>query len=162
MPSAYQFHPMMTADLSMVKQWLAAPHVVQWWGNPDEQFALVSSDLEVEGIDQFIVTVDGHPFAYIQCYDPSVWPDNGFGPQPPGTRGIDQFIGKSDMVGRGHGSAFVRQFVAGQLAAGAPRVITDPVPENARAIRAYEKADFRRQGLVDTPNGIALLMVCNA
>jgi aminoglycoside 6'-N-acetyltransferase len=162
MPGAYQFRPMTTADLPMVKQWLAAPHVVQWWGNTEDQFALVSGDLDVEGVDQFIVAASDHPFGYVQCYDPALWPDNGFGPQPPGTRGIDQFIGEPEMVNCGHGSAFVRQFVEGKLAAGAPLVITDPDPDNARAIRAYEKAGFRRQRLVDTPNGIALLMVRNA
>ena len=34
------------------------------------------------------------------------------------------------------------------------------IPENARAIRCYEKAGFRRVGEVDTPDGRALLMVC--
>ncbi|MGH6727511.1 MAG: GNAT family N-acetyltransferase [Pseudolabrys sp.] len=160
MSNAYQFRPMTTADLPMVKQWLATPAVVQWWGNTDEQFELVSGDLKVEGVDQFIVAAGERPFGYIQCYDPGLWPENGFGEQPPGTRGIDQFIGKPDMIGCGHGSAFVRQFVEARLADGAPHVITDPVPDNARAIRAYEKAGFRRQRLVNTPNGIALLMVC--
>jgi aminoglycoside 6'-N-acetyltransferase len=162
MPGAYQFRPMMSADLPMVKQWLATPTVVQWWGNTDEQFELVSGDLEVDGVDQFIVAAGNRSFGYIQCYDPSLWPNNGFGPQPPGTRGIDQFIGEPDMVGRGHGSAFVRQFTEARLAEGAPQVITDPDPANKRAIRAYEKAGFREQRLVNTPNGPALLMVCRA
>ena len=34
-----------------------------------------------------------------------------FGPQPEGTRGIDQFIGEADMIERGHGSAFIRAFI---------------------------------------------------
>jgi aminoglycoside 6'-N-acetyltransferase len=66
------------------------------------------------------------------------------------------------MVDQGHGSAFIRAFIDRLLAAGAPRVITDPDPANARAIRAYEKAGFRRDRLVDTPDGVALLMVRNA
>jgi aminoglycoside 6'-N-acetyltransferase len=66
------------------------------------------------------------------------------------------------MVDRGHGSAFIRTFIDRLLAAGAPRVITDPDPANGRAIRAYEKAGFRRQHLVDTPDGTALLMVRDA
>ena len=40
--------------------------------------------------------------------------------------------------------------------------MTDPDPTNARAIRAYEKAGFAPRPLVDTPDGIALLMVRNA
>jgi aminoglycoside 6'-N-acetyltransferase len=162
MTEHYEFRPMTAADLPTVKQWLETPHVVQWWGNSDAQFDLVSGDLDVVGINQFIVATGGRRFGYIQCYDPSVWPGNGFGRQPPGTRGIDQFIGEPDMVDCGHGSAFVRQFVEGQLAEGAPRIITDPVPDNGRAIRAYEKAGFCRRGLVNTPNGLALLMVRNA
>jgi aminoglycoside 6'-N-acetyltransferase len=153
---------MTAADLPLVQRWLAAPHVAQWWGNAAEQFALVSGDLEHPAMDQFLVANEERPFAYLQCYDPAAWPDNGFGPQPHGTRGIDQFIGEADMIERGHGSAFIRAFVEDLLSAGTRRVLTDPDPANARAIRAYEKAGFRGSHLVDTPDGRALLMVCQA
>jgi aminoglycoside 6'-N-acetyltransferase len=88
--------------------------------------------------------------------------NTGFGPQPEGTRGIDQMIGVPEMVGQGHGSGFIRAFIERLLADTTPRVVTDPDPENARAIRAYEKAGFVRDKLVDTPDGTALLMVRNA
>jgi aminoglycoside 6'-N-acetyltransferase len=158
----YQFRPMSAGDLPLVKEWLARPHVVEWWGDTYQQFELVSGDLEVEAMDQFIVAQDERPFAYLQCYDPQVWPENGLGAHPGGTRGIDQFIGEADMVGRGHGSAFIRDFIERLIAAGAPRVITDPDPGNRRAIRAYEKAGFRREHELDTPDGRALLMVRDA
>jgi aminoglycoside 6'-N-acetyltransferase len=63
------------------------------------------------------------------------------------------------MVGHGHGSAFVRTFADELLAAGTPRVVTDPDPANIRAIRAYEKAGFCRDRLVETPDGTALFMI---
>ena len=160
--ASYQFRPMSAGDLPLVKDWLARPHVMEWWGDTYQQFELVSGDLEVEAMDQFIVAQDERPFAYLQCYDPQVWPENGLGAHPGGTRGIDQFIGEADMVGRGHGSAFIRDFIERLIAAGAPRVITDPDPGNGRAIRAYEKAGFVRQHEVDTPDGRALLMVRDA
>jgi aminoglycoside 6'-N-acetyltransferase len=134
--------------------------VVRWWGGPEEQYALVSGDLDHPDMDQFIVGVGGRPFAYLQCYALAAW-NQGFGSQPPGTRGIDQFIGEPDMIGRGHGSHFIRQFVDALLRSGTPRVVTDPDPANARAVRAYEKAGFERDRLVDTPDGRALLMVRN-
>jgi aminoglycoside 6'-N-acetyltransferase len=162
MAPAYAFRAMTTADLPLVKRWLTEPHVVQWWGDTCEQFDLVSGDLEVEAMDQFIVTTDDRPFGYLQCYDPEVWPDNGLGHHPMGTRGIDLFVGELDMVNHGHGSAFIRTFIDRLLASGAPRVITDPDPENARAVRAYEKAGFVKDRMVDTPDGPALLMVRNA
>src|SRR4029453_4502348 len=158
---AYVFRPMSEADLPLGKRWLAEPHVMQWWGDTYQQFEIVSGDLEVEAMDQFIVATDERSFGYLQCYNPEAWPDNGLGVHPRGTRGIDQFIGQPDMVDRGHGSAFICSFIDRLLAAGASRVITDPDPANVRAIRAYEKAGFRRDRLVETPDGTALLMVCN-
>jgi len=152
----------MTAeDLPLMKRWLAMPHVTEWWGDAGEQYQLVSDDLEHPAMDQYIVATDGRPFAYLQCYDLTAW-NSGFGTQPLGARGIDQFIGEPDMIGHGHGSAFIRAFIDGRLAAGMPRAVTDPDPANARAVRAYEKAGFRRDRMVDTPDGPALLMVRDA
>jgi aminoglycoside 6'-N-acetyltransferase len=161
MASPYQFRPMSTEDLSMVRRWLEAPHVAQWWHDPDVEFALVREDLDHPAMNQFIVTADDRPFAYLQCYDPTAWPNNGLGAHPDGTRGIDQFIGEPDMVDQGHGSALIRSFVDDLLEAGTLLVVTDPDPANIRAVRAYEKAGFQKAGLVDTPDGRALLMVRN-
>ena len=158
----YQFQPMVADDLPLVRRWLAAPHVAQWWPDPDVQFALVSGDLADPAMDQFIVATENRPFGYLQCYDPTAWPEGGLGKHPDGTRGIDQFIGEPDMIDRGHGSAMIRSFVDQLLRAGTPRVVTDPDPANSRAVRAYEKAGFQKVRLVDTPDGSALLMVRNA
>ena len=91
----------------------------------------------------------------------STWND-GFGAHPPRTRGIDQFIGAPDMIGCGHGSGFIRQFVDGLLTSGIPRVVTDPHRDNGRAVRAYAKAGFQNDRFVDTPEGAGLLMVRDA
>jgi aminoglycoside 6'-N-acetyltransferase len=156
----FAFRAMSAADLPLVRRWLETPEVARWWGQPDGQYALVSGDLDHPDMDQFIVSIDRWPFAYIQCYALSAW-NQGFGPQPSGTRGIDQFIGEPDMIGRGHGSSFIRQFVDTLLISGTPRVVTDPDPDNGRAVRAYAKAGFQSERLVDTPDGQALLMVRN-
>jgi aminoglycoside 6'-N-acetyltransferase len=154
----YAFRPMSAADLPTIQRWLKTPHVSQWWHDPSEQLALVSADLDHPDMTQFIVLADEREFAYLQCYNLGAWA-TGFGPQPEGTRGLDQFIGEADMLDRGHGSAFIRTFADRLFAAGTPRVVTDPDPANARAIRAYEKAGFGRDRMVDTPDGPALLMV---
>jgi len=154
----YEFRLMTADDLPLVKRWLSLPHVAEWWHEPEEQFGLITGDLDEPAMDQYIVVQDDRPFAYLQCYDIAAW-NIGFGPQPQGARGIDQFIGESDMLGCGHGSAFIRSFVDGLLAAGTPRIVTDPDSANLRAVRAYEKAGFRRDRMVDTPDGTALLMV---
>ena len=158
MAPEYVFRPMSVGDLSLVQRWLETPEVVRWWGRADEQYALVSSDLDHPDMDQFIVALGEQPFGYIQCYPLSTW-NQSFGIQPAATRGIDQFIGEPDMIGRGHGSSFIRQFVDELLASGVPRVVTDPDPGNGRAVRAYAKAGFQSERVVDTPDGPALLMV---
>ena len=156
----YQFHEMTADDLPAVRRWVSMPHVIPWCGDPDEQYALITEDMIHPAMDQFIVSLDGRPFAYIQCYALTEW-SQGFGDHPERTRGIDQFIGEFDMMERGHGSAFIRQFTDEQFARGIPRMLLDPNPDNGRAIRAYEKAGFQRDRLVDTPDGVALLMVRN-
>ena len=154
----YVFRPMTQGDLALVRRWLETPEVARWWGQPDEQYGLVRGDLDHPDMDQFIVAIDDHPFAYLQCYALGTW-NEGFGTQPPRTRGIDQLIGEPGMIGHGHGSGFIRQFAETLLASGLPRIVTDPDPDNGRAIRAYAKAGFQSDRLVDTPDGTALLMV---
>ena len=153
---------MTAADLPLLHRWLNEPHVVQWWGEPAAQFDLVSGDLADPAVEQFIVMKNETPFAYLQCYDPEAWAVTWIGAQPRNSRCIDQFIGEVDMVGRGHGSSFIRAFVDDLLLKGIPRILTDPAPDNERAIRAYEKAGFRREHMVETPGGAALLMVRDA
>ena len=161
MAPGYNFRPMTAADLPLIQRWLAHPHVREWWGDPSEQYDLVSGDLDEPAMDQYVVSTDGTDFGYIQCYDLTAW-DSGFGTHPEGTRGIDLFIGEPGMIEIGHGSAFIRAFVDGRLASGAPRIVTDPDPGNPRAVRAYEKAGFAKAHMVDTPDGAALLMVRDA
>lgn len=161
MARSYAFRDMTAHDLPMIKRWLAASHVRQWWGDPAEQYALVSGDLDEPAMDQYIVSTDCRAFGYLQCYDLTAW-NSGFGEQPKGTRGIDLFIGEADMIEQGHGAGMIRVFVDERLGSGAPRVVTDPDPENIRALRAYEKAGFVRVGMVDTPDGPSLLMVRDA
>jgi len=157
----YAFREMTADDLPMIKHWLAEPHVREWWGDPAEQYQLVSGNLDEPAMDQYIVSADGRDFGYLQCYDLTAW-NSGFGEQPRGTRGIDLFIGETDMIEQGHGSAMIRAFVEERLGHGAPRMVTDPDPKNLRAVRAYEKAGFAPVGMVDTPDGPSLLMVRDA
>ncbi len=110
----------------------------------------------------YLVLGDGVPIGYVQSYiakdsGEGWWP----GEQDPGVRGIDQFLANEAQLGRGVGTAMVRAFVQRLFADPAvTRIQTDPSPVNLRAIRCYEKAGFDALGEMDTPDGRALLMVC--
>ena len=121
----------------------------RWWGGGTEPGP---DDLHDPRTAMWIVAVNGSPFAFMQDYDVHGWDDHHFAALPPGSRGIDQFIGRADMLGRGHGPAFIRQRVDALFRDGVPVVATDPHPDNHRAIAAYRKAGFRVAG---EPRGTA-------
>lgn len=138
---AYRFRPVRARDHAMLVRWRSFEHVHCWWGDPDP--AEDSADARVA---RWIVSLRDRPFAYLQDYDVHGWPDHPFRHLPPGARGIDLFIGPPEMLGRGHGTGFIRQRLAGLFREGAPAVCVDPHPDNARAIAVYERAGFRVVG----------------
>ena len=136
----YLFRRVEQADLPLLRAWRVQPHVAEWWGLPEaEDPAETRADPRVA---MWIVEHEGRPFAYAQDYGPHDWPDHPFAHLPRGARGIDEFIGEPDMLGKGHGSAFVRAHCDRLFAAGAPAIGTDPHPDNQRAILAYRRAGF--------------------
>ena len=157
----YRFRPLAAADLPLLRRWFDEPHVRQWWDDPDNGVAEIEQAMCDPDTEPFIVLWGDTPIGYQQCYDPHAEADHPYRDQPRGTRGIDQFIGEPDMVGCGHGSRFMREFVAALFERGAPRVVTDPDPANARAVRAYMKAGFQPLGERDTMFGRVLLMACD-
>ena len=106
-----------------------------------------------------IVSFEGRPFAYAQHYAVHDWSQPHFATLPPGSRALDTFSGVPDMIGRGHGSAFLRLLAERLRADRAPVVAIDPGADNLRARRAYEKAGFRGDAMVNTAAGPAVLML---
>jgi aminoglycoside 6'-N-acetyltransferase Ib len=161
------FRPLTLTDLPLLHEWLARPHVAEWWGRPASLEEVEQEFRPLIGDDSttrpYVVLGNGTPIGYIQSYvamgsGDGWWPDE----QDPGVRGIDQFLAHAEQLGRGLGTAMVRAFVQ-QLFADptVTRIQTDPSPQNRRAIRCYEKAGFHAVGEVDTPDGRALFMVCD-
>ena len=163
MPRAFSFRPLTRADLPLLHDWLNRAHVAEWWDEQrDLEYVLetYAADLDSPVIRMFFAYLDGEPVGYIQVYrvmsaDPEWWTDE----TDPGARGIDQFLANAEQLGQGLGSSMVRQFLASLFSdPEVTSVQTDPSPRNGRAIRAYEKAGFRRVAEVTTPDGPALLM----
>lgn len=158
----YDFRSVEEGDLPMIRDWITAPHAAAWWGDPDEEIASIREHIESISVEPIIVELDGKPIAYLQSYDPHLEEDHPYQDQPFGTIGLDLTLAAAELTGMGHGSALLRQFVAELFDEGAPRVIIDPDPTNARAIRAYEKAGFRAFDTRTTIYGPALMMAINA
>lgn len=158
----YGFRAVTEADLPLLAGWLAEPHVREWWGDPDESLAELREVMENVAMEALIVELDGKPIAYLQSYDPHLEDDHPYADQPFGTLGLDITIGVPELLGLGHGSAIIAQFAEQLFDEGAPRLIIDPNPTNARAIRAYEKAGFVPFDTRTSIYGPALMMARDA
>ena len=150
---------MTAADLPVLRQWLQTPEAAAWWGDLEAEMQNLAADLQEPAMRLWVVGCDGRDFAFLQDYAVHAWDWHPYRDLPAGCIGIDQTIGVPEMIGRGHGSAFIAQHVQRLFDEGAPVVCTDPDPANARAIRAYEKAGFVRYEPRSTEWGECLLML---
>jgi len=162
----FAFRPLAESDPPMLLEWLNRDHLREWWREEEATLEGVRAKYlpRIAGADAavpFVALLDGRPVGYIQYYrawagDPAWWPDR----PGPGVLGIDQFLADGDRLGRGLGTAMVASFCV--LLFEDPEVTeirVDPRPDNARAIRCYEKVGFRTRGEIATPDGPALWMV---
>jgi aminoglycoside 6'-N-acetyltransferase len=160
--AAIDFRPVTEADFGLIATWLATPHVARWWGNADEALAHIRAHMTGSTVQPFVILMDGRPVGYIQSYDIHAEDDHPYRDQPPGTAGIDLSIGEAGLVGKGHGPRIIDAFVERLFADGVPRVVIDPDPTNAQAIRAYQKAGFREFDRRTTIYGPAVMMARDA
>jgi aminoglycoside 6'-N-acetyltransferase len=109
------------------------PGVLEWWGPMDPMFPF-----DEPGSQRFAIVVGGELAGLVQHGDDS-WPENRHAY-------IDIFLG-DDFTGRGIGTEVVKRVVRMLVEEdGHHRITIDPVPENAAAVRCYEKAGFRLVG----------------
>ncbi|MCP4004549.1 MAG: acetyltransferase [bacterium] len=127
-----------------LRDWLHRPHVARWWGDP--QLALESS-LRCSPESHAVIVVGGAPVGYLCWRTP---PQNeleaaGLTDLPEGLVDIDVFIGEPEFMGRGVGPRSLGLLLArwrmdpSVTVAGVGTSVS-----NERAIRAFEKAGFRR------------------
>ena len=137
----------------MLRTWLAEPHIGGWWGTPDVEIALIEDDFENGPTDMRIVHLDDTPFAYVQDYPAHHWPMPQYGHFPKDTRAVDTFLGDPNYLGKGHAAGYLRQRADELIAAGFPKVVVDPSPENTRAVATYCKAGFAGDQIVPCEDG---------
>lgn len=159
----FDFRLLREPDLPRLCDWLNRPHVAERWDGPmslERVRDKYGPRLGGGTVRPYLAYLDGAPLGFIQSYVAARrgggwWSDE----RDAGVVGIDQFLANPDDLGKGLGAAMVMHFVRFLFDDPAvTRVQTDPAPNNARAIRSYEKAGFRRVGEVRTPDGPALLM----
>ena len=159
MPDLYALRAFIAADLPMMADWLATPHLRQWWGDPADQLALVTEDLDNPLMDQQIGLHGSRAFAYLQSYPCHAWGAPQFHDRPQGSHSVDICTGPPDMLGQGHGAAILRRYANTLLASGATDIVIDPDPDNERAVRCYRRAGFRDVAVRTGEDGTAVLVM---
>jgi aminoglycoside 6'-N-acetyltransferase len=139
----YSFRKVTVDDLDLLRKWISNPHVREWWDS-DEPYD--EKELADPRVSRWIVSAFGRPFAFMQDYTVHGWEDHHFAKLPKGSRGIDQYIGDPEMIGVGHGTAFIGARMQALFDEGVPVIATDPHPDNERAIAVYKKLGFEPFG----------------
>ncbi len=125
-------------DLDLLAGWLADPEVYRWWeGRPlsREEVADLYTGRQRPEVEPFVIEAEGVPVGYLQCWQ---------GTETSG--GIDLFL-VPEARGRGLGPDAARaaaRFLLDER--GWTEVTVDPVVDNIRAIRAFERAGFMPEG----------------
>ena len=158
-PEAYTFPRLTRADYPLMRGWLAQPHVRAWWGDPEEEIALIDADIETGPTGMRLVAWQGTPFAYVQDYPAHHWPMPHYAAFPAGTRAVDTFLGAPAFLGQGHAARYLRQRCGELVAQGATAVVIDPSPDNERAVRAYRRAGFVPRGIAPCEDGDPVLVM---
>jgi aminoglycoside 6'-N-acetyltransferase len=128
--------PLAEADAGELRRILATPEVARWWDAPEDGFPLADDPDSV----RLTIEVDGRVAGMVQHWEET----------DPKYRhaGIDLFLDPA-VHGRGIGTEVVRRAVRMLIdERGHHRITIDPAASNAAAIRAYEKAGFRRVGVM--------------
>lgn len=135
----FTFKKISADDIPLIHSWLAKPHVREFWSENTisdlEAFRKkVEGKIKDSGVNPFLVVLQGKPIGYIQSYAVDSK-----------TFGIDQFIGVEEFVNKGLGSMFVKEFTDELLKSKKiSRIVTDPSVLNFRAVKALEKAGFKK------------------
>lgn len=158
-----KFNPFREQHIPLFRFWLHQDHVKKFWQEPEDEAELKEKflvRLSAQSVQSFIIVKDNIEIGYIQYYNAKKVGGNWWTEEAPGTFGIDVVIGSLGHVGTGLGPAIIKEFLTFlcKKEKNVKSIIIDPAPDNTKAIRAFEKAGFRKESEIKTPGGKALLM----
>jgi aminoglycoside 6'-N-acetyltransferase len=132
--------PLAEADVERIVELGADPEVERWWRGLTREHVLKKARGADEGVVVFAILADGELAGMIQYWEEL---DEEFR-----HAGMDLFLG-AQYHGRGLGTDAVRTMARHLIHdRGHHRLTIDPAAHNERAIRSYEKAGFKRVGVM--------------
>lgn len=132
--------PLAEADVDRIVELGAHPEVARWWRGLTAEHVSEKARGDDDGAVVFAVVADGDVVGMIQYFEET---DEEFR-----HASVDLFLGAA-YHGRGLGADTVRTMVRHLIDdRGHHRLTIDPAARNERAIRCYEKAGFKRVGIL--------------
>jgi len=153
----YTFKAVNSQNLILLSDWLKEPMVSRWYDDPN-YIDHLEEHLNDSRIRMQIVYYNEVPIAYVQDYDIHAWTNHPLAFLPNKARGIDTFIGSSDLIGIGHGSSYLSILCHRYFQQGIPALGIDPHPDNILARFAYKKVGFVENSEVDSEWGRIVTM----
>lgn len=154
------FQPLQKPHLPLLLKWLETPHVKAWWDQDvcwtheliKEKFGSYVHGYKVEQglkkpMQAYIIYIDDVPVGYIQLYNAHDFPREDNIPLtdlPNSLAALDIFIGEEDYVGKGFSAELMKQFLEEYVDPSYDACFVDPDTANIKALRAYEKAEFKK------------------
>jgi aminoglycoside 6'-N-acetyltransferase len=151
-------------DLPLLLDWLAQPHVSEWWRGEPSDLAGVEAKYGacIDGDDPtelFVIEESSRPIGMLQCYlmaDETEWA-GAFDDivDVADAAGIDYLIGHPDAIGRGIGTAAIAMFVPMVFEWRPIQSIVVTVQQaNPASWRVLERVGFTRvwAGELDSPD----------
>lgn len=138
-----KLRPATPADLALLQHWDEQPHVIA--SDPNDDWGWETElGRSPDWRDQLIADVDGRPVGFVQIIDPAREESRYWGDVPAGLRALDIWIGEASDLGKGYGTTMMhlalgRCFADPEVSA----VLVDPLADNTRAHRFYERLGFR-------------------
>ncbi len=132
--------PLAEEDVARIVELGADPEVARWWPGLTPEHVGEKARGEDEGVVVFAILDGGEVAGLIQHYEEE---DEDYR-----HAGLDLFLG-TPYQDRGLGTDAVRTMARHLVEEhGHHRLVIDPAARNERAIRCYEKAGFRRVGVM--------------
>lgn len=153
--AAIGFRPLTPADLPLLAEWLAEPHVARWWNHETTPEALDRDFGPAmrgeEPAEDLLVLLGDTPLGLLQrCrwhdYPEYVVEVAGIVTVPPGAVTIDYLVGRPADVHRGLGTRMITAAVADvwRRYPDAPAVLVPVNAANRASWRVLERAGFER------------------
>jgi aminoglycoside 6'-N-acetyltransferase len=150
------FHPLTRRDFPLLSNWLARPHVAEWWGTHQPTAVEEEFGPCVDGTDPtrvFVCLLAGTPVGLLQVYRLDDNPDYARAVGLEQAAGMDLFLGDAERCNRGLGPDIIAAALDMIWAAypEVTRAMAGPSVRNARSIRTFEKSGFTAAGAVRVP-----------